>query len=54
MATLERFNAFPPSHRREYVEWVDSAKTAETRQRRIATAIAWISAGKSRNWKHLR
>lgn len=48
------FAAFPPSHRREYVDWVHSAKTAETRQRRLATAIEWISAGKSRNWKYAR
>ena len=48
------FEAFPPSHRREYVEWVDSAKTDETRQRRLATAITWISSGKSRNWKYGR
>jgi uncharacterized protein YdeI (YjbR/CyaY-like superfamily) len=48
------FNAFPPSHRREYVDWVDSAKTDETRQRRLATAIEWISSGKSRNWKYER
>jgi uncharacterized protein YdeI (YjbR/CyaY-like superfamily) len=48
------FDAFPPSHRREYVEWVGSAKTDETRQRRLATAIAWIASGKSRNWKYER
>ena len=48
------FDAFPPSHKREYIDWVDAAKTAETKQRRLATAIAWISAGKSRNWKYQR
>ena len=48
------FEAFPPSHKREYVEWVDSAKTDETRRRRLATAIDWISSGKSRNWKYQR
>jgi uncharacterized protein YdeI (YjbR/CyaY-like superfamily) len=48
------FKAFAPSHRREYVEWVDSAKTDETRERRLATAIQWISSGKSRNWKYER
>ena len=49
---LKAFMAFPPSHKREYVEWVDSAKTDETRQRRMATAIEWIASGKSRNWKY--
>ena len=51
---FQAFRAFPPSHKREYVEWVDSAKTDETRERRIATAIGWIAAGKSRNWKYQR
>src|SRR5258706_4281090 len=46
------FEAFPPSHKREYVEWIDSAKTDETRQRRLATALEWIASGKSRNWKY--
>jgi len=48
------FDAFPPSHRREYIEWIDSAKTDETRQRRIMTALQWIASGKSRNWKYER
>jgi len=46
------FLAFPPSHKREYVEWIESAKTDETRQRRMATALGWIASGKSRNWKY--
>lgn len=46
------FDAFPPSHKREYVDWIDSAKTDETRQRRIATALEWMASGKSRNWKY--
>jgi uncharacterized protein YdeI (YjbR/CyaY-like superfamily) len=48
------FDAFPPSHKREYVDWIASAKSDETRQRRIATALAWIASGKSRNWKYER
>ena len=51
---LAAFTAFPPSHKREYVEWVDSAKTDETRRRRLATAVEWIAEGKSRNWKYDR
>ena len=48
------FDAFAPSHKREYVDWIDSAKTDETRQRRLATAVEWIASGKSRNWKYER
>lgn len=49
---LAAFEAFSPSHRREYIEWIAETKTDETRQRRIATAIEWLAAGKSRNWKY--
>lgn len=48
-ATME---AFPPSCRREYLEWVAEAKQEATRQKRIATAIEWLSEGKRRNWKY--
>jgi len=48
------FAAFPPSQRREYVEWIREAKTAATRERRIATAVDWMSEGKPRNWKYIR
>jgi uncharacterized protein YdeI (YjbR/CyaY-like superfamily) len=46
------FDAFPPSCRREYIEWVGEAKRDETRAKRIATAIEWLSEGKRRNWKY--
>ncbi|MDQ2665769.1 MAG: YdeI/OmpD-associated family protein [Gemmatimonadota bacterium] len=46
------FEAFPPSHRREYVEWIAEGKREETRAKRVAQAVEWIAEGKSRNWKH--
>lgn len=48
------FEALSPSHRREYVEWIVEAKTEETRQRRLNTALEWLSEGKPRNWKYVR
>ena len=48
------FDAFSPSHRREYVEWITGAKTDITRDRRLTQAIEWIAEGKSRNWKYER
>jgi len=48
------FDAFSPSHQREYMEWVGDAKQDATRERRIATAIEWLAQGKSRNWKYER
>ena len=47
-----QFSKFSPSHRREYVQWIAEAKRDETRQKRIKTAIEWLTEGKSRNWKY--
>jgi uncharacterized protein YdeI (YjbR/CyaY-like superfamily) len=47
------FQALSPSHRREYVEWIAEAKRDETRARRVATTVAWLTEGKSRNWKYM-
>jgi hypothetical protein len=44
--------AFPPSARRDYLDWISEAKRDETRTKRIATAIDWLSEGKRRNWKY--
>lgn len=46
------FDAFPPSQKREYLEWITEAKTNETRDRRIATAIDWMAEGKIRQWRY--
>ena len=46
--------AFAPSHRREYIEWITEAKTAPTRERRIAQTVEWVADGKGRNWKYAR
>jgi uncharacterized protein YdeI (YjbR/CyaY-like superfamily) len=45
-------DAFPPSCRRDYLEWVADAKQDATRSKRIATAIEWLNEGKKRNWKY--
>jgi uncharacterized protein YdeI (YjbR/CyaY-like superfamily) len=47
------FDSFPPSHRREYLEWITEAKRQETRKERLAKTIKWLSEGKSRNWKYM-
>jgi uncharacterized protein YdeI (YjbR/CyaY-like superfamily) len=46
------FEAFPPSQRREYVQWVSEAKQDATRAKRLATSIEWLAEGKRRNWKY--
>jgi uncharacterized protein YdeI (YjbR/CyaY-like superfamily) len=45
-------DGFPPSAQRDYFEWIAEAKQDATRQKRIATAIEWLSEGKRRNWKY--
>jgi len=50
----ETFTAFPPGQRNEYVAWITDAKTDETRSKRLATAIEWLSEGKPRNWKYMK
>ena len=47
------FDAFSPSHQREYIEWITDAKTDETRTRRVDTALEWLEEGKPRNWKYM-
>ena len=58
-AALERnlkaraaLDGFPPSARREYVDWVAEAKQDTTRAKRIADAVKWLSEGKRRHWKY--
>jgi uncharacterized protein YdeI (YjbR/CyaY-like superfamily) len=46
------FEAFSPSHKNEYIAWIEEAKTEATREKRILTAIEWIEEGKSRHWKY--
>ena len=46
------FDDFAPSDRREYLDWIAEAKRDETRHKRIATTIEWLSEGKKRNWQY--
>lgn len=50
----ETFENFSYSKKKDYVEWLNEAKTEDTRNKRLTTAIEWISEGKSRNWKYER
>ena len=48
------YDAFSPGKQREYVEWINEAKTDVTREKRIASALEWLAEGKSRHWKYQR
>jgi hypothetical protein len=44
-AANKTFENFAYTHRKEYVQWVESAKKPETRQRRITEAVSRIARG---------
>lgn len=46
------FESFPPSHKREYAEWISEAKTDATKTKRLETTMILLTEGKSRNWKY--
>lgn len=48
------FESFPPGQRREYVEWITTAKREETRKKRLDTTIVQLEEGKRLNWKYER
>jgi len=48
----QALDGFPPSAQRDYLEWIAEAKQDSTRNKRIATAIEWLSEGKRRHWKY--
>jgi hypothetical protein len=43
------FDSFAYTHRKEYVQWIESAKRPETRRRRIADAVGRIRTGSKRS-----
>ena len=43
---LGHFRGLPPSQRRLFMGWIDSAKKRETKLRRLAEALRLLSAGK--------
>jgi uncharacterized protein YdeI (YjbR/CyaY-like superfamily) len=51
-AAKSAFDKFSYSHKKEYVQWIEEAKTEPTRNKRLATTVEWLSEGKSKNWKY--
>jgi hypothetical protein len=41
----DTFMNMSPSHRKEYLKWIDEAKKPETRQRRLEKMLEMIAAG---------
>jgi len=51
-AAKTTWDAFSPSCKREYVDWITEAKREPTRIKRVAQAVEWMAEGKQRNWKY--
>jgi len=51
-ATIE-FEKFSTSNKKEYITWVEEAKTEITKKIRVEQSILWIAEGKPRNWKYM-
>ncbi len=47
------FEAFPQSHKKEYILWIEEAKTDATRIKRLAKAIGTLAEGKPHNWQYM-
>jgi uncharacterized protein YdeI (YjbR/CyaY-like superfamily) len=46
------FEAFSPSQRKEYIDWINEAKTEQTVNKRVQTTVEWSAEGKTRHWKY--
>ena len=53
-AASDTFQNFSYTNKKEYVEWLTTAKTEATQEKRLATTIEWLAEGKIRNWKYVR
>lgn len=51
---LSCFESFSASAKKEYVSWVDDAKSEDTRDKRMEQSIEWLAEGKPRNWKYMK
>lgn len=49
---LAVFQNFSPSNKKDYVLWLEEAKTEATRIKRLETTLEWLAEGKTRMWKY--
>ena len=47
----KNFNALAPSHKKQYVWWIDAAKRPETRERRLKETISFLKQNKKLGMK---
>lgn len=49
---LAVFQNFSASNKKDYVLWLEEAKTEATRLKRLETTLEWLAEGKTRMWKY--
>ncbi|QNN43289.1 YdeI/OmpD-associated family protein [Pedobacter roseus] len=49
---LAVFQNFSPSNKKDYILWLEEAKTEATRIKRLETTLEWLAEGKTRMWKY--
>ncbi|MBO9673776.1 MAG: YdeI/OmpD-associated family protein [Sphingobacteriaceae bacterium] len=49
---LAVFQNFSISNKKDYVSWLEEAKTEATRIKRLETTLEWLAEGKTRMWKY--
>ncbi len=49
LAVFQNFNL---SSKKDYVLWLEEAKTEATRLKRLETTLQWLAEGKTRMWKY--
>jgi uncharacterized protein YdeI (YjbR/CyaY-like superfamily) len=52
LKAAEFFATLAPGYKRDYLEWIESAKREATREKRQSTSIEWLNEGKKKNWKY--
>lgn len=51
-AAMSHWKSLPPSHKREYIDWISDAKREQTRENRLSKTLEMLSAGKGLNDKY--
>lgn len=49
---LAVFQNFSPSNKKDYILWLEEAKTEATKIKRLETTLEWLAEGKTRMWKY--
>ena len=48
------YDNFSYTNKKDYLQWLDEAKTEATRQKRLETTLEWLAEGKPRMWKYMK